>query len=224
MWMRGLAPKARHRYRRRSASKPLSANTVRMRAMTAKAARNSRSKASVSLCVGRRGGASDRNAVPVHRDVVLGAQLRAVRRVGAGEVTAALGAHRAAVQDQVGVAAQHADQQRMHPRQQARPGPVRQAAPQSRAADLVRCRQQAAPGRALAQNCRKVASTRTVAAGGWPRPCGPRCPQHSITVAIRPRILPSNTALRAESSGDGHRISRPRQHGSSTRGSCGNHL
>src|SRR3712207_4244664 len=47
MW--GSAPKARHSSRWCSASYPLSANTVRMRAMTAKAARNSRSKARVSL-------------------------------------------------------------------------------------------------------------------------------------------------------------------------------
>src|SRR4051794_2560259 len=49
LWMAGVAPKARHSSRWRSASYPLSANTFRIRAVTAKAARNSRSKTSVSL-------------------------------------------------------------------------------------------------------------------------------------------------------------------------------
>jgi cellulose biosynthesis protein BcsQ len=67
--------------------------------------------------VGRGGGAGHRHAVPVHRDMVLGAPLAPIRRVRAGEVAAAFGAHGACIEDQVGMAAQHADQQGVHLRQ-----------------------------------------------------------------------------------------------------------
>ena len=56
-------------------------------------------------------GAGHGHAVPIHRDVVLCAPLGSVRRVGAGEVAAALRADGAAIQDQVGMTTQHADQQ-----------------------------------------------------------------------------------------------------------------
>jgi hypothetical protein len=101
--------------------------------------------------VGRGGGAGHRHAVPVHRDMVLGAPLAPIRRVRAGEVAAAFGAHGACIEDQVGMAAQHADQQGVHLRQQARPRPPHQAAAQGRAAGLVLGGDQAAPWRALAQ-------------------------------------------------------------------------
>jgi hypothetical protein len=103
----------------------------------------------VGVGLGR--GASDRHAVSVDRDVVLGAPLAPVGGVRAGEVAAALGAHGAAVQDQVGMPAQHADQQCVHLRQQAGPCPARQAAAQGRAAGLVFRGGQAAPRRALPQ-------------------------------------------------------------------------
>ena len=93
-----------------------------MRAMTAKAARV-RGTAPDPLedegvvDVGRGRGAGHRHPVPVGGDVVLAAPLAPVRGVWAGEVTAALGPHRAGVEDQVGVAAQHADQRGVHLRQ-----------------------------------------------------------------------------------------------------------
>src|SRR4051794_6922540 len=90
--------------------------------------------------VGGGGKTSDRDAGPVDRDMVLRAALGAVRRVGPGEVTAALGAYRAAIEDQVGMATQHADQQGVDLRQQAGLGPTRQAAAQRRAAGLRRAR------------------------------------------------------------------------------------
>ena len=43
------------------------------------------------------------------------------------------------------------------------------------------------------RNCRKVASTRTVADRGWPRPCSFGGVQKSITVAMRSKSLKSNT-------------------------------
>jgi hypothetical protein len=49
------------------------------------------------------------------------------------------------------MAAQHADEQGVHLRQQARLGPPRQASAQGRAAGLILGGGQAAPGRALAQ-------------------------------------------------------------------------
>lgn len=56
--------------------------------------------------VGRDGGAGHRKAVSIHRDVLLGAPLGPVGRVGAGDVAAALGPHGACVEDQVWVASQ----------------------------------------------------------------------------------------------------------------------
>ena len=61
------------------------------------------------------------------RDMVRGSPLGPVRRVQAGERAAALGARHADVQDQVGVAAQHADQYGVDAGQHARLGPARQA-------------------------------------------------------------------------------------------------
>jgi hypothetical protein len=101
--------------------------------------------------VGRGRQARSRHAVPVHRNMVFGAPLGPVGRVGTGEITPALGAHRAAIQDQIRMAPQHADQHGVHLRQQAHPGPAREPPPQGRAAGLRRCRGQAAPRRALPQ-------------------------------------------------------------------------
>ena len=56
--------------------------------------------------------------------------------IGPGQIAAALGPHRARIEDQVGIAAQHADQDGMNLRQQARPRPPLQMAAQGRAADL----------------------------------------------------------------------------------------
>jgi hypothetical protein len=77
--------------------------------------------------------------------------LAAIGRVRTDQVTAALGPYGAAVEDQVGVTAQHRDQDGMHSLQQVALGPVLQPPAQGRAAGLVRRRAQAAPGRALAQ-------------------------------------------------------------------------
>jgi hypothetical protein len=48
------------------------------------------------------------------------------------------------------------------------------------------------------RNWRKVASTRTVTAGGCPGPGSRGCSQHSITVAIRSKILLSNAVLHGD--------------------------
>src|SRR4051812_48978533 len=96
-------------------------------------------------------GAGHRNAVPVGPNVVFGAPLAAVGWVGACEVATTLGPHRAGVEDQVGMAAQHADQQRVHLAQHGGLGPAGEAAAQGRAAGLVLAGPQAAPGRTLAQ-------------------------------------------------------------------------
>ena len=101
--------------------------------------------------VGGGGHTRDRHTVPIHRDIVLRAPLGPIGRVGSREIPCALGAHRATVQDQVGMAPQHANQQGVHLRQHTRLGPACEPPPQGRAAGLRRCRGQAAPGRALAQ-------------------------------------------------------------------------
>jgi hypothetical protein len=101
--------------------------------------------------VGRGRHTRDRHPVSIHRDIVLRAPLGAVRRVGARQITPAFGADRAAVQDQIRMAPQHADQHGMDLRQQARLGPACQPSPQGRSADLSLCRGQAAPRCALAQ-------------------------------------------------------------------------
>src|SRR3954451_24415604 len=126
-----------------------------MRAITAKAARNSRSKTSVSLTLA---------AVATHATgtpspstatfyfvprLILRALLGPVRRIGPGEIAPAFGAHRAAIQDQVGVAPQHADQHGVHLGQQAHPGPACEPPAQGRAAGLSGCRGETTPGRAL---------------------------------------------------------------------------
>jgi hypothetical protein len=83
--------------------------------------------------------------------MVLGAPLGPVRRIGAGALATALGAHGTGVEDQVGVAAPHADQHGMDAGQQAGLGPARQASAQGRATGLLGGGDQAAPRRALAQ-------------------------------------------------------------------------
>src|SRR3954466_12211210 len=128
-----------------------------MRAITAKAARNSRSKTSVSLTLAAVATPATGTPSPstatfyfVPR-LILRAPLGPVRRIGPGEIAPAFGAHRAAIQDQVGVAPQHANQQGVHLGQHPRLGPACEPPPQGRAAGLVPCRAQAAPGCALAQ-------------------------------------------------------------------------
>jgi hypothetical protein len=64
--------------------------------------------------------------------------LASVGRIGAGQITAPLGPHRAAVEDQGRIAAQHADQHGMDLRQQADARPLLQMAAQGRTADLPR--------------------------------------------------------------------------------------
>ena len=72
------------------------------------------------------------------------------------------------------MAPQHADQQGVHLGQHARLGPARQPPPQGRAAGLRRCRGQAAPGRALAQEAPQGPLTpgSSRRAGGRKRPPG----------------------------------------------------
>src|SRR3954452_4647454 len=101
--------------------------------------------------VRRCGETGHRHAITVHGDMILGSPLAAVGRVRTGEIAPTLGPHRTAVEDQVWMATQHADQQSLYFCQQARPAPACQTAAQGRAADLIRGGPQAAPGRALAQ-------------------------------------------------------------------------
>src|SRR4051812_36115065 len=128
-----------------------------MRAITAKAARNSRSKTSVSLTLAAVATPATGTPSPstatfyfVPR-LILRAPLGPVGRIGPGEITPTLGAHRAAIQDQVGMAPQHADQHGTHLAQHPRLGPAWEPPPQGRAARLRRCRGETTPGRALAQ-------------------------------------------------------------------------
>src|SRR4051795_3427943 len=123
--------------------------------MTAKAARNSRSKASVSLtlaAVARQATGTPSRSVAMWYLVPL-----LPRSVGLGPVRSpprlarAKQVSRIRSRDQVGVAAQHADQQSMDFRQQTPLGPAPQAAAQGCATGLTRGGTQAAPGRALAQ-------------------------------------------------------------------------
>src|SRR3712207_2379084 len=162
--MCGSAPERRQRSRWCSASCPLSAKTVRMRAMTAKAARNSRSKTGVSLTLAAVAAQATGTPSPsvamwylvplLARSVGLG-PVRSPPRLARTEQVSRIG-----VEDQVGVAAQHADQQGVHLRQQARPGPARQATAQGRAAGLVLGGGQAAPGVPSRRKRRRVATTR----------------------------------------------------------------
>src|SRR5579863_4174119 len=117
MW--GSTWKRRHSSRWCSASYPLSAKTVPMRTRTAQADRNSRSNITVSLTLAAvathaTGTPSPPEPVEGHRDVIFGPLFAAVGGVGAGQIAAAFGPHRAAIQDQVRVTAQHRHQERMH--------------------------------------------------------------------------------------------------------------
>jgi hypothetical protein len=71
------------------------------------------------------------------------------------------------------------------------------------------------------RNPRRVASTRTKDVGRWPRRPEWRSSQHSIAVAISPRI-PLSTPLPYQSSTGGKMVSRSSEQGSSTQGNCGN--
>src|SRR3954452_11788655 len=96
----------------------------------------------------RRGGRTgDRHAGA--RDGVLGAPLASISRIGASQIATALGPHRARIEDQGRVAAQHADQDAMNLRQHTDARPLLQMAAQSRTADLAGGRRQAAPRRAF---------------------------------------------------------------------------
>jgi hypothetical protein len=96
--------------------------------------------------------------------VVLGAPFASVGRIK--QITTPLGAHRAGVEDQGRIAAQHADQHAMDLRQHADTHQLLQMAakvePLALPAVAVRLRH-GVPSR---RNCRKVASTRTVADRG----------------------------------------------------------
>src|SRR3954463_6104449 len=168
--------------------------------MTAKAAGNSRSKASVSLtlaAVARQATGTPSPSVAMWYLVPL-----LPRSVGLGPVRSpprlarTKQVSRIRSRDQVGVAAQHADQQSMDFRQQTPLGPAPQAAAQGCATGLTRGGTQAAPGRALALDTRRsVATTRIVSLGGCPGPRLGRWSQASMTVAIRCKSLKSIAAI-----------------------------
>lgn len=96
--------------------------------------------------VGRGHGTGDRHAITRGGEVVLGALLAAIGRVGAGQIAATLGPHRTAVEDQVGMAPQHRQEHGVYLLQQVARGPVLQPPAQGRAAGLLRRGCQAAPG------------------------------------------------------------------------------
>src|SRR4051795_12436313 len=64
--------------------------------------------------IGRRREAGHRHALAIGGNVVFGASLGPIGRIGAGEIAPALGPHRAGIEDQVGMAAQHGGQQRVY--------------------------------------------------------------------------------------------------------------
>src|SRR3954447_3724340 len=122
-----------------------------MRAMTPKAARNSRSKSSVSGTLATLPRQAHRHAIAIDGDVILAAHLGPICRVGTDPIAAPLGPHRATVQDQGGIAAQHRHQQRMHLAQHRVLGPEGQEPPQGRATGLLDSGAQAAPRQAVTQ-------------------------------------------------------------------------
>src|SRR4051794_22476288 len=95
--------------------------------------------------------AGDRHALAIGGNVVFGASLGPIGRIGTGQIATALGPHRAGIEDQVGMAAQHGGQQRVYLRQQSRFGPARQNPAQGRSTGLIRGGPQTAPGRPLTQ-------------------------------------------------------------------------
>src|SRR3954451_21428820 len=101
--------------------------------------------------IGRRREAGDWHAVPIGGDVVFGASLGPIGRIGTGQIATALGAHRTGIEDQVWMATQHGGQQRVYLRQQSRFGPARQNPAQGRSTGLIRGGPQTAPGRPLTQ-------------------------------------------------------------------------
>src|SRR4051794_29450328 len=123
-----------------------------MRAMTAKAARNRRSKMSVSLTLAAV--ARHATGTPSPSTATWYFVPRLALSVGLGPVKSP---PRLARTEQLSrirsgwITPQHADQHGVDLRQQAHPGPACQPSPQGRTAGLSRCRGQAAPGRALAQ-------------------------------------------------------------------------
>src|SRR3954468_11907093 len=101
-----------------------------MRATTAKALRNRRSNSRVSLTFAAVAAQATGTPSPVVATWYLVPRLPRSGRVRAGQLAAALGAHRAAVEDQVRVAPQHRDQQGVHPLQEVDRRPVRAPAAQ----------------------------------------------------------------------------------------------
>src|SRR4051794_31723995 len=95
--------------------------------------------------------AGDRHALAIGGNVVFGASLGPIGRIGTGQIATALGPHRAGIEDQVWMAAQHGGQQRVYLRQQSRFGPARQNPAQGRSTGLIRGGPQTAPGRPLTQ-------------------------------------------------------------------------
>src|SRR4051812_37632637 len=117
--------------------------------MTAKAARNSRSNTRVSLMFAAVAAQATGTPSPVVAMWYL--VPCAVGRIGSGQITAPLGPHRAGVEDQRRIAAQHADQDGMNLRQYTGARPLLQMAAQGRTADLISGRFQTAPRRALSE-------------------------------------------------------------------------
>jgi hypothetical protein len=158
--------------------------------------------------VGGCGRARDGDAVRSDRDVVLGAALASVGRVGAGAVACALGPHRAGVQDEPGVAAPHGNQQGVHlpsrPVRAQRSRARRSVEPLAMSAVAFRLRH-GVPSR---RNRRRVATTRIVAAGGWPGPRSGCLSQHSITVATISKNLVSNAVSVSANSRHGYQHRR----------------
>src|SRR4051812_21433650 len=95
----------------------------------------------------------------------------------------------------------------------------RGAEPPAGAAAAVRLRQGVPPRR----NRRNVASTRIVSAGGWPRAPSRGGSQNSITVAIRRKILTSKAALHVWPARHGHPHQGPLRQ-TTINGGCENRL
>src|SRR3954469_15872919 len=149
--MRGSTPNRRHRSRWCSASYPLSANTVRIRAMTAKAARKRRSNTSVSLTLAAV--ATHATGTPSPSTATLYFVPRLARSVGLGPVRSPARLARTEQLSRIrsGWPRSMPTSKGVPLGQHARLGPACEPPPQGRTARLVPCRAQAAPGRALAQ-------------------------------------------------------------------------
>src|SRR5215212_7410056 len=189
--MLGLAAKARHSSRWRSASYPLSANTVRIRAITAKAARNSRSKTSVSLTLAAV--ATHATGTPSPSTATLYLVPRLARSVGLGPVRSPPRLARTEQLSRIrsgwprSMPTSTACTWASTPVSAQRVSHRRRVEPLAWSPVAVRLRQ-GVPSR---RKRRKVLSTQTVSADGWPRAPSWGGSQNSITVAIRRKIRTS---------------------------------